>query len=77
VVVLDILLPDANGFDVFREISHEWPNLPVIFSTGHADEFDSQATEPLSLPHVELLRKPYETGTLVAAIARVIARRPV
>jgi len=47
------------------------PDLPVIFSTGHADEFDLEAVEPLRLPHVELLRKPYSTETLLAVIERV------
>lgn len=74
VVVLDVILPDANGFDVYREIAATWPNLPVIFSTGHADEFDLEAAEPLRLAHVELLRKPYATETLLAAMDRVSNR---
>jgi PAS domain S-box-containing protein len=75
VVVLDIRLPDANGFDVYREIASTWPDLPVIFSTGHADEFDLQAAEPLKQPHVELLRKPYPTEALLAAMDRVTAKK--
>ncbi len=74
VVVLDVILPDANGFDVYREIAATWPNLPVIFSTGHADEFDLEAAEPLRHAHVELLRKPYATETLLAAMDRVANR---
>lgn len=73
VVVLDIRLPDANGFDVYREIAATWPDLPVIFSTGHADEFDAEAAEPLKHRHVELLRKPYPTEALLAAMDRVTA----
>jgi PAS domain S-box-containing protein len=73
VVVLDIQLPDANGFDVYREIAATWPSLPVIFSTGHADEYDEEAAEPLSRPNVELLRKPYPTEDLLAAMSRVLA----
>jgi two-component system phosphate regulon response regulator OmpR len=72
VVVLDVMLPDANGFDVYRELAAAWPELPVIFSTGHADELDVEAQAPLRLPHVELLRKPYPTETLLAAIERVM-----
>jgi len=75
VVVLDIRLPDANGFDVYRDIESLWPDLPVIFSTGHADEFDLQAAEPLKQPHVELLRKPYPTEALLAAMDRVTAKK--
>jgi len=75
VVVLDVILPDANGFDIYREIAAKWPELPVIFSTGHADDFDLQAEEPLRHPHVELLRKPYETEALLASMDRVTAPR--
>jgi PAS domain S-box-containing protein len=74
VVVLDVILPDANGFDIYRDIAAVWPDLPVIFSTGHADEFDLEAIEPLRHPHVELLRKPYATETLLAAMDRVSTR---
>jgi hypothetical protein len=75
VVVLDVILPDANGFDIYREIAAKWPELPVIFSTGHADDFDLQAEEPLRHPHVELLRKPYATEALLASMDRVTAPR--
>lgn len=71
VVVLDVMLPDANGFDIYRELATNWPELPVIFSTGHADELDLEAEAPLRLAHVELLRKPYATEMLLAAIDRV------
>ncbi|HKR62964.1 MAG TPA: response regulator, partial [Thermoanaerobaculia bacterium] len=75
VVILDIQLPDVNGFEVYRELAGTWPELPVIFSTGHADEYDLDAAEPLRQPHVTLLRKPYSTETLLAAMEQVSARR--
>jgi PAS domain S-box-containing protein len=75
IVVLDVQLPDVNGFDVYRQLAAVHPDLPVIFSTGHADEFDREAAEPLRLAHVELLRKPYATETLLAAMERVTSRK--
>jgi len=34
VVVLDVLLPDADGIDLLETIKKKHPNLPVIIMTG-------------------------------------------
>jgi two-component system catabolic regulation response regulator CreB len=39
VVILDVGLPDMNGFDVCREIRRE-SDVPVIFLTARSDEVD-------------------------------------
>lgn len=68
VVVLDVGLPDINGVEVFRRITKRWPDLPVIFSTGH---LDVDLVQTLAPPHPRSLMKPYELDTLLAAIAEV------
>lgn len=69
VVVLDIGLPDISGIEVFRKLRKTAPALPVIFSTGHTDRAE---VEPfLSESHVEFLRKPYSTQTLLESLAKV------
>lgn len=73
-VVLDVLLPDANGFDVYAQLADEWPDLPVVFSTGHADGLDLES-RGLQTDRVTLLRKPYRTETLMDAIEQVTGRR--
>ena len=45
------------------------PNLPVIFSTGHADA--TRLDEYLSKPTVSYLLKPYDIAALIAAIEEV------
>ncbi len=35
VVVLDVGLPDLDGVKVFEQLDERWPDLPVIFATGH------------------------------------------
>ena len=37
-VVLDITLPDRNGFDVLKQLKYEYPNLPVIILSVHSEE---------------------------------------
>lgn len=39
-VILDVNLPDGNGFDLCREVKAVIPNLPVIFLTANDLERD-------------------------------------
>jgi PAS domain S-box-containing protein len=70
VVVLDVGLPDMEGTTVYEAIAAKMPNLPVIFSTGHADRAMLDAV--LELPHVGYLLKPYESKVLLRAIEEVL-----
>ncbi len=71
VVLLDVSLPDISGFEVQAMLSERWPDLPVIFSTGHATEKDL-AGLPRSR-FVSLLRKPYDFARLIAEVSRALA----
>jgi YesN/AraC family two-component response regulator len=37
-IFLDVLLPDANGIEVLREIKTETPSIPVIVTAAHSNE---------------------------------------
>ncbi|HKR62963.1 MAG TPA: PAS domain S-box protein [Thermoanaerobaculia bacterium] len=69
-VLLDVGLPDMDGTAVYAEIAKRHPNLPVIFSTGHADR--SKLEPLLDRPHVGYLLKPYETDALLDVIRKVL-----
>ena len=70
VIVLDLTLPDIDGREVFAQIAARWPDLPVVFSTGHGGE--AELARELSRDHVGFLQKPYELAALLAAIERVL-----
>lgn len=36
-VLLDIALPERNGFEIMRDLLRSFPNLPVILVTTHTD----------------------------------------
>ena len=38
IAVLDINLPDRNGFELLQDIQRSQPNLPVLFLTMHPEE---------------------------------------
>jgi PAS domain S-box-containing protein len=69
-VVLDLTLPDIDGREVFAQIVARWPDLPVVFSTGHGSE--AELAHELARDHIGFLRKPYEVAALMAAIERVL-----
>jgi CheY-like chemotaxis protein len=66
VVLLDMNLPDMSGLDVYDQIRSTSPNLPVIFSTGHAD---ARAVEDVLQRRVPSIMKPYDVQELIAVIA--------
>jgi len=68
-VILDVGLPDASGVDVYREIAKRWPDLPVLFSTGHGDE--RLLADLLTSPNVACLQKPYDTDVLLAELRKL------
>jgi two-component system cell cycle sensor histidine kinase/response regulator CckA len=69
VLLLDVGLPDIDGLEVYERVHARWPQLPVIFSTGHADR--RKVEEVAKQQHVGFLMKPYEVEELFAAIADV------
>ncbi|MBW3563653.1 MAG: response regulator [Acidobacteria bacterium] len=65
-VILDLGLPDMDGIDVYRDINGRWPELPVIFSSGHGDQ--SRLEKCLDNPRVGFLLKPYDGERLFQEI---------
>jgi DNA-binding NtrC family response regulator len=71
-VVLDVTLPDMSGFAVYDEVARRWPDLPVVFSTGHGDE-RSVSLETTTPNNVAFLRKPYDIEVLLDALEGLAA----
>jgi two-component system catabolic regulation response regulator CreB len=70
-VILDIGLPDANGFDVFRRLQRSGP-AAVIFLTARSDEIDRVAG--LEMGADDYMVKPFSPRELTAR-ARAVLRR--
>ena len=72
-VVLDIVLPDRSGLDVFRDIRALDSRLPVIFMT--AGGTSETAIEAMKLGAFEYLLKPLDFTIVRAVIERALATR--
>lgn len=70
-VVLDVGLPDVNGFELFREIQALAP-LPVIFLTARAGEVDRIVG--LELGADDYVAKPFSPRELSARVRSVLRR---
>ncbi len=70
-VVLDVMLPGMNGFDVLRKI-REKSSVPVIMLTARGDDIDRIVG--LELGADDYLPKPFNPRELIARI-RAIQRR--
>ncbi|MEZ5658743.1 MAG: response regulator transcription factor [Burkholderiaceae bacterium] len=72
-VLLDLMLPDADGLDLCRSIRAQRPTLPIIMVTARGDTMDRVVG--LELGADDYLAKPYEPRELLARIRAVLRRR--
>ena len=70
-VLLDVMLPDANGLTLCREIQQDW-GLPAIMLTALAEESDRVLG--LEMGADDYLTKPFSTRELLARIRAVLRR---
>jgi DNA-binding response OmpR family regulator len=71
-VVLDLRLPKLNGWDAFREMKRENPQLKAFIATGYVTPEVKSATKGQGL---DLFVKPYAVDLFLARISDVI-RKP-
>jgi len=74
VVLLDLILPGADGLDILRVIRRERPTLPVIVLTARGAEDDRVAG--LRLGADDYVVKPFSVKELLARIQAVLRRSP-
>ena len=70
--IVDIGLPDINGFELFRRLQAAHPALPVIFLTARSGEIDRVVG--LELGADDYVAKPFSPRELVARVRTVLRR---
>src|SRR6185369_14468355 len=71
-ILLDVMLPDANGFKVCEELRRFDPFVPIIMLTARGQEIDK--IRGLDSGADDYVTKPFSVGELIARI-RAIFRR--
>ena len=70
-VVLDLMLPDLDGFDICREIKKK-TNIPVIILSAKSEEFDKVLG--LELGADDYIVKPFGVREFMARVKNVLKR---
>ena len=71
-VLLDVMLPEANGFDICKEIKTKKLALPVIMLTAKSKEADKILG--LELGADDYITKPFSINEVLARIKAVLRR---
>jgi two-component system alkaline phosphatase synthesis response regulator PhoP len=73
-IVLDVMLPRMNGFDICREVRHRGVTTPILMLTARGQVVDRVVG--LKLGADDYLTKPFETIELMARLEALLRRRP-
>ena len=72
-IVLDVMLPDVNGFDLCRRFRESGNFVPVIMLTARSSPEDR--VRGLEAGADDYMVKPFELGELLARVRSVLRRR--
>ena len=70
--ILDIMMPDKDGYDVCRKIREQGNTLPIVFLTAMDREFDE--VKGLEVGADDYVRKPFSPKILIARINAIFRR---
>ena len=73
-IILDVTLPDGNGFDLYKnDISKT--NIPVIFLT--ACDIEENIVSALNMGASDYITKPFRTLELIARINKILHKKTI
>jgi two-component system alkaline phosphatase synthesis response regulator PhoP len=73
-IILDVMLPKKNGYDVCRDLRQKSINTPVLMLTAKGETIDKVLG--LKLGADDYLTKPFEVIELLARIEALLRRSP-
>lgn len=73
-VLLDMMLRDGSGIDLYRKFRMLRPDLPVVVCTGFSD---NESLAPIRADGHDILFKPCPRGDVLKAVGRAIQRAGV
>lgn len=67
-VILDVMLPGKNGFDILQNIREDeaWSHLPVLMLTARGQEKDREMAERLGV--TRFMTKPFSNTDMLNAV---------
>ena len=74
--ILDIQMPDMDGFELMDKLQALDPELDVILMTGSIYELDAKLIRAIRKKAFYFLQKPFDKKMLLAAIQVALGRTP-
>jgi DNA-binding response OmpR family regulator len=71
-LLLDIMLPGMNGYEICRRLKKEKPHLPIVMITARGSEMDTVAG--LDIGADDYIAKPFGIPELLARVRAVLRR---
>ncbi|MEQ8171519.1 MAG: response regulator transcription factor, partial [Candidatus Eremiobacterota bacterium] len=73
IAILDVMMPNMNGFEVLKKINASYSYLPVIMLTAKNDEIDRILG--LEIGADDYIVKPFNSRELLARVRAVLRRK--
>ena len=70
--ILDIQIPEMDGFQLMEEMQALDPELDVIFMTGSVHEIDAKLVKAIRKDAFYFLQKPFDRGVLLSLVERCL-----
>jgi DNA-binding response OmpR family regulator len=72
-ILLDLMMPDINGWDVYREMKTDknLADIPVIVVSAKAPEYDNIVIDDLP-PVEDYITKPFDVEELIQSVKEIL-----
>jgi len=73
--IVDIRMPDLDGFELMARLKARFPALDVILMTGSVDDLDGKLIRAIRSPAFYFIQKPFDREVLRTLVERCVELR--
>ena len=73
--IVDIRMPDLDGFELMAQLKVRFPALDVILMTGSVDDLDEKLVRAIRSPAFYFIQKPFDREVLRTLVERCVELR--
>jgi len=73
--IVDIRMPDLDGFELMAQLKSRFPAIDVILMTGSVDDLDEKLVRAIRSPAFYFIQKPFDREVLRTLVERCIELR--
>jgi phosphoserine phosphatase RsbU/P len=73
--IVDIRMPDLDGFELMARLKARFPDLDVILMTGSIDDLDDKLIRAIRSPAFYFIQKPFDREVLRTLVERCVELR--